>query len=106
MSVRAIGSYEFPSADREEVFGEDQLVFVHWKGNPLFCAAAAFRAPRAMPFGEFLQAMVDPWAGSDPSYSPSAPKEWELDGQPFRPDPGRGLREQGVGHKSLVIFRN
>lgn len=105
VSVRAMAPYEFPSADRQEVFGEDQLVYVHWRGNPLFCAAAAFRAPQAMPFEQFVEAMVDPWAGSDPSYTPTAPKHWELDGQPFTPEAGRGLRDQGVGHKSLVIFR-
>ena len=51
MTVKALYDYEFPSADRVENFGEDQLVYVHWRGNPLLCSAACFRAPRAMPFG-------------------------------------------------------
>ena len=43
MPVKALYDYEFPSADRAEAFGDDQLVYVHWDGNPLFCSAACFR---------------------------------------------------------------
>ena len=52
MTVKALYDYDFPSADRAENFGDDQLVYVHWAGNPLFCSAAAFRVPKAMPFAE------------------------------------------------------
>lgn len=105
MGVRAITDYDFPSADRQELFGDDELVYVHWADNLLFCSAAAFRAGRAMPWAEFKAAMVDPWASSDPDYEPGAPKSWELDGKPFEPDAGKSLLEQGIDHKSLLVFR-
>lgn len=104
MAVKALYDYDFPSADRAELFGDDQLVYVQWRGNPLFCTAACFRAPRAMPFGEFKAAMVDGWAGSDPDYDPAAPILWRLAGQSIDPDPATSLAELGVGHKALLSF--
>jgi phenol hydroxylase P4 protein len=104
MTVRAIGNYDFPSADRQELFGDDELVYVHWQDNPLFCSAAAFRAGRAMTFGDFMAGIVDPWLSSDPDYSPAAVKKWRLDGRDFEPDPQSTLADQGVGHKSLLVF--
>ncbi len=51
MTVKALYDYDFPSADRVENFGDDQLVYVHWAGNPFFCSAAAFRPRRRTPGG-------------------------------------------------------
>lgn len=104
MTVKALYDYEFPSADRAEIFGDDQLVYVHWQGNPLFCSAACFRVPQAMPFGEFVTGMVDPWAGSDPDFDPAAVREWRLFDDAVRPDPARSLAELGIGHKALLTF--
>ena len=96
--------YEFPSRSRQELYGDDQLVHVMWRNNRLFVAAATFRAPQAMPFADFLGALVNPWAGSDPEFVPGSPKGWTLDGEPWSPDPATGLRELGIGHKSLITF--
>lgn len=104
MSVRAIGHYEFPSADRAELFGDDQLVYVHWRGNLALCSAACFRAPKAMTWGEFRTAMVDPWAGSDPDYDPAVAHGWRLDGTDFEPDASASLATLGIGHKALLTF--
>ena len=104
MSVKALYDYEFPSADRAENFGDDQLVYVHWVGNPLFCAAACFRAPKAMPFGDFVSAMVNGWASSDPDFDPAAFRDWQLFDQPLAVDPAKSLAELGIGHKALLHF--
>lgn len=104
MTVKALYDYDFPSADRIENFGDDQLVYVLWEGNPLFCSAAAFRAPRAMPFGEFVTAMVHPWAASDPDFDPASIGGWKLFGEPVEPDPGKSLEDLGIGHKALLRF--
>ncbi|HVE26847.1 MAG TPA: phenol hydroxylase subunit P4 [Sporichthya sp.] len=96
--------YEFPSRSRQELYGDDQLVHVMWRNNRLFVAAACFRAPQAMPFAAFMEALVEPWASSDPAFVPGTPKGWMLDDKPWSPDPALGLREQGVGHKSLITF--
>jgi phenol hydroxylase P4 protein len=51
-----------------------------------------------------MEALVEPWASSDPAFVPGTPKGWMLDDKPWSPDPALGLREQGVGHKSLITF--
>lgn len=104
MTVKALYDYDFPSADRIENFGDDQLVYVHWVGNPLFCAAATFRAPQAMPFGEFVTAMVNGWAASDPDFDPAAVRDWRLFSEPLDVDPARSLADLGIGHKALLTF--
>jgi phenol hydroxylase P4 protein len=104
MAVKALYNYDFPSADRAENFGDDQLVYVHWTGNPLFCSAACFRVPRAMPFGEFVAGVVGPWAGSDPDFDVSQVHDWRLAGKPLDPADGTPLAELGVGHKTLLSF--
>lgn len=104
MPVKAVYDYDYPSADAAENFGDDQLVYVHWRGNLFLCSAACFRAPKAMPFGEFKAAMVDAWAGSDPDYTPTSVGEWRLFDQPLDADPDRSLAELGIGHKALLSF--
>ena len=104
MAVKALYDYDFPSADAAENFGEDQLVYVHWRGNLFLCSAACFRAPKAMPFGEFKAAMVDAWAASDPDYDPGAAHDWRLFDQPLDADPATSLADLGVGHKALLSF--
>lgn len=104
MSVKAIGEYSFPSADRAENFGDDMLVFVMWRGNPMMVSPAAFRAPRAMSWGDFKAQMVDPWAASDPDYNPGDAGRWRLYDSEFTPREGRSLAELGVDHKDLLSF--
>jgi phenol hydroxylase P4 protein len=104
MTVKALYDYEFPSADRAENFGDDQLVYVHWAGNPLFCSAAAFRAPKAMPFGEFVATMVNGWASSDPDFDPTAVRDWRLFDQPLDVADEKTLADLGIGHKALLTF--
>jgi phenol/toluene 2-monooxygenase (NADH) P4/A4 len=109
MAVKALYDYTFPSADRAENFGDDQLVYVTWTGNLLFCSAACFRVPKAMPFGAFVSDIVAPWAGSDPDFDPAAVRDWKLfdttlfDTTPAA-DADASLADLGVGHKALLSF--
>ena len=104
MAVRAIGEYDFPSRSRQELYGDDQLVHVWWRDNPWFCAAACFRAPKAMTWSDFRAAMVDPWASCDPDFDAAADFRWTVDDQPVQPAGDLTLEALGVGHKSLVSF--
>jgi phenol/toluene 2-monooxygenase (NADH) P4/A4 len=104
MAVRAIGEYDFPSRSRQELYGDDQLVHVWWRDNPWFCAAACFRAPKAMTWSDFRAAMVDPWASCDPDFDATADFRWTVDDQPVHPAGDQTLEALGVGHKSLVSF--
>ncbi len=104
MTVKALYDYDFPSADRAENFGDDQLVYVLWAGNPLFCSAATFRVPKAMSFGDFVETMIRPWASSDPDFDPGAVRDWRLFDEPLNPEAPRSLADLGVGHKALLRF--
>lgn len=105
MAVKALYDYDFPSKDRQENFGDDFLVHVMWADNMMFCCAACFRAPKAMSFADFKSQMIDPWAASDPDYDPSAPRDWQVNGEAFPATDAVSLEESGVGHKGLFVFR-
>lgn len=104
MSVKAIGDYDFPSRSRQELYGDDLLVNVWWRNNPFLSAAGTFRAPKAMTWGDFRAALMDPWAGTDPDFEAGGPTAWQLDGQPLAPRDGATLDELKFGHKSLLSF--
>ncbi|MDO5629808.1 MAG: phenol hydroxylase subunit P4 [Mobilicoccus sp.] len=106
MSVKSLGTYEFPSRSRQELYGDDILVNVWWKDNPMFCSAAMFRAPQQMTWGDFKSQMVDAWAGSDPDYDPSGAFSWSLEGAPIQPDEGATLTDLGVGHKYTLAMEH
>lgn len=105
MTVKSLGEYDFPSRSRQELYGDDQLVHVWWKDNPLFCSAATFRAPQAMTWADFKSQMVDPWAGSDPDYDPEGSYAWALEGEPITPEDGQSLVDLGVGHKYTLSLQ-
>ncbi|GAB04596.1 phenol hydroxylase [Gordonia amarae] len=104
MTVKALYEYDYPAADRAELFGDDQIVYVHWIGNLLFCSAAAVRVPQGMPWGTFVTDVVHPWAATDPDFDPGTITGWTLGGEAFAPDDGTSLTDAGVGHKSLLKF--
>ncbi len=98
--------YEFEARDRAEVFGDDMLVHVHWQGNLFFCAAAAFRAPKAMNFGDFKANTLAGVFGVDPDYAELTPENtrWYLGNEPIQPRDDQTLAELGVSHKGLLKF--
>jgi phenol hydroxylase P4 protein len=104
MGVRAIGEYKFESRSRQELYGDDQLVHVLWRNNPMMCAAACFRAPKAMPFGEFVTAMVEPWASSDPDFQPGTTAHWMLESEAIDPKQDESIADLGIGHKAVLSF--
>ncbi|QDQ98218.1 phenol hydroxylase subunit P4 [Tomitella fengzijianii] len=104
MTVKALYEYDYPSADRAELYGDDQLVYVYWRGNLLFSSAGCFRVPRAVTFADFQEQFVDGWAASDPDFDAGAVGGWQLFDEPITPDPHKTLEQLGVGHKALLSF--
>lgn len=105
MAVRAIGEYKFPSLSRQELYGDDQLVHVWWKGNPYFVSAACFRFPKAMPWADFV-GVLQGFFAADPDFDPAALEsvQWVIDEKAVTPVASASLAENGVGHKSLIEF--
>ncbi|MBB2891953.1 phenol hydroxylase subunit P4 [Flexivirga oryzae] len=105
MGVRSInGEYSFPSRSRAELYGDDQLLHVLWRGNPFVCSAGTFRVPKTISFEEFVTTVLEPWAGADPDFIPGSEQSYQLDLVDFEPDPSLPLQDQGIGHKSLLSF--
>ena len=105
MAVKSIGAYDFPSKSRQELYGDDQLVHVWFQGNPWFCAAGCFRAPKAMTWGDFWSQVVVPFAEEDPDFDPAAQRTWTLHGEPLTPREDATLQELGVVHKDVIGMR-
>jgi len=107
MTVKALYDYDYPSRDRQELFGDDMLVNVQWVNNLMFAAPACFRAPKAIPWADFKAQLIDPWAASDPDYDPAAPKDWlVVGGQAIDPAANPRLDDTGVTHKGIITFRS
>ncbi len=105
MAVVAISDYVFESKSRQELYGDDQLVHVWWKGNVFFVSAACFRFPKAMPWGELVNVLKGFYT-ADPDFVPESldSVQWIIDDKAVTPDPAKSLEENGVGHKSLIQF--
>ena len=107
MAVIAKDSYIDLVRDRVENFHGNQLVYVGWDDHLLFSAAQAFPLPPEMPF----QALVSDVMPSVFNYHPDFRKidwstvQWVVDGVKFEPDMGKSLKDNGVGHKSLIRFK-
>ncbi len=101
-NVKALGEYNFPSRSAQELYGDDILVHVVRKDTMFFCSPATFRAPKAMPFGEFYEGMVKPWVSSDPDFDGSKELSWKLVDADFAPDPAKSLEENGIQHKNTL----
>lgn len=105
MSVRAIREYRFPSRSRAELYGDDQLVHIWWRNNQFLASAATVRVPKAMPFGEFVKTVVEPWAASDPDFQPGSALDWFIDDNPLPVRDEASLHELGIGHKHTLSFQ-
>lgn len=105
MSVRAIGEYKFASRSRAELYGDDQLVHVWWRDNTFLAAAATFRVPKKMPFGEFISTVVEPWAATDPDFEAGSERDWFIDDNPLQVREDASLTELGIGHKHTLSFQ-
>lgn len=92
--------------DRLENFHGNQLVYVHWEEHLSFCAALAFPLPPDMPFGALVSEVIKPHYAAHPD---SEKVDWDavvwmIDGEKATPDPAKSLKDNGIGHKSLVRF--
>lgn len=107
MAVTALhDGYVGEVLDTRDNFGPNQIVYIHWEEHLMFCSALCFPFPPEMPFGAITGEVLPQFYGPHPDFA-SVDWDtviWELDGEPFSPDPARSLAEQGVGHKSLLRF--
>jgi phenol hydroxylase P4 protein len=107
MAVIAKDGYVDIVRDKVENFHGNQLVYVGWDDHLLFSAAQAFPLPPEMPYQALVSEVMASVFGDHPEFAQIdwSTVEWVLDGVSFAPDMEKSLKDNGVGHKSLIRFK-
>jgi phenol hydroxylase P4 protein len=108
MSVIAVKpGYKADIADRQEKFHGNQLLYIGWEDHLLYAAPVCVAVPPGMPFGALVEQVLPGIYGDHPDWPliDWATVEWRHSGQPFVPDPGRSLVDNGLGHKAVIRLR-
>lgn len=106
MSVAAIGDYPAIVKDGVENFHGNQMVIIGWDKHLMISSPMAFPLPPDMPFGAFVNEVMPAAYSAHPDWEKIDwdKVSWLLDGAPFTPDFGKSLKDNGVGHKSVIRF--
>lgn len=82
------------------------LVYTWWKDHAMFGATFCFPLPPDMPFQDLIDEVLASTYGMHPEFQDIDWNEvkWQLDGHDFDPVLSQSLLENGVGHKSIVLF--
>lgn len=106
MTVTALKPYPSRPVDGIEHYHGNQLVFVSWDRHLMCAAPFILCVPPQMGFAELVETVVRPLIAADPDASQVdwSRATWIKGGQPFQPDFGRSLADNGVGHKDLLRF--
>ncbi|MCL2778122.1 MAG: phenol hydroxylase subunit P4 [Polyangiaceae bacterium] len=106
MSVTSVAAYDFPPKDGADKFPAP-LLYIGWEDHKMFCAPFCVPVPPATKFGDFVTDALPGMFSPHPDFKHIDwnKTEWFLSGKPFKPDMGKTMVENGVGHKSVVRFR-
>ncbi len=109
MAVQALQpGYQGEVKDRVENFHGNQLLYIGWDQHSMICAPIAVPVPPSMPFGALIDNVLSTTAfTAHPDWQRIdwAKVEWLRSGKPFKPDLGKSLADNGLGHKALIRLR-
>lgn len=107
MAVTAIGDYPALIKDNVENFHGNQMVVIGWDHHLMINAPMAFPLPPEMPFGAFVSDVMPAAYSQHPEWPliDWAEAQWMLDGERFTPNMESSLKDNGVGHKSVIRFK-
>lgn len=108
MTVKTIsGDYPQTMMDSVDRFHGNQLVYVGWDHHTSICTANAYPLPPDMPFAALTAEVLPSVLAPHPDFAQIDwdTVEWLLDGEAFTPDQAKSLKENGIGHKSLIRFK-
>jgi phenol hydroxylase P4 protein len=109
MTVKTVNNVEYPVVMMDSVdrFHGNQLVYMGWDYHTSICTANAYPLPPDMPFGALTEAVLPSVLAPHPDFAKIQwdKVEWLLDGKAFTPDMSKSLKDNGVGHKSLIRFK-
>lgn len=92
--------------DAADKFHGNIVVYFNWVDHLMFCAPVAFPLPQDMALGAAVSDLLPNIYGKHPDWQNIdwSKVRWELDRQPFTPDMRKSLKDNGVGHKSVLRF--
>ena len=107
MAVVALKPYPPRPVDGIEHYHGDQLVYVSWDHHLMFAAPFITCVSPSMRLADFMETMIRPLIAADPDAASVdwSKVEWIRAREPFAPDIGRSLSDNGIGHKDLLRFR-
>ena len=107
MAVLAKDGYVDIVRDKIENFHGNQLVYVGWDDHLLFSAAQAFSVSPELTFNALMSEVILSVFNDHPDFEKIdwSTVKWVLDGAVFIPNIEKSLKENGVGHKSLIRFK-
>jgi phenol hydroxylase P4 protein len=107
MPVSSVGEYIGVPRDVEANYHGNRLLYVTWERHLLFAAPLIFPVPPSMRFGDFASGML---AGVIAIHPDAARIDWSAcrwmkNGEPWVPDPGRSMDDNGVRHKDALMLQ-
>jgi phenol hydroxylase P4 protein len=108
MSVNAIRpGYHGDMKDTVEHFHGQQLLSIGWDEHLMYATPLCIPVPPQMPFGVLVEQVLPQLFGQHPDFAKVdwASVQWRQSGQPFQPEAGLSLADNGIGHKALIRFR-
>lgn len=104
MTVQAIGPYKFQPRDAFENFKGKQLLYVFWEKHLLFSRPMALALDPATLFSEVIARHITSAYARHPDFARIdwGLVQWIRSGQPWSPDPGKSLADNGLRHKDLI----
>jgi phenol/toluene 2-monooxygenase (NADH) P4/A4 len=92
--------------DAEANFHGNIIVYCHWAKHLLLACPIAVPLPAAMPFGKLVEEVLPNAYRGHPDFARIdwSTVRWTLDRRPFTPAMDKSLAENGVGHKSAILF--
>lgn len=107
MAVKAIKpDYRGEAMDGVERFHGNIMFHVNWEKHLMFGAPGALVMPPDTPFSALTDETLPNAYGYHPEWAAVdwSKAEWTLDNAPFQPEREASLKENGIGHRSVLRF--
>lgn len=106
MTLHTLGTYDFPAKDKRENFPAP-LLYIGWEDHLSFCAPVCIPLPGDTPFAALTGQVLPGVYGQHPDFASIDwnQTQWFKSGEPWQPDPGLTLEQNGLGHKDVIRFR-
>lgn len=108
MSVAAITpGYTGEVRDRVENFHGQQLLYIGWEDHLMYSNPLCIPVPPDLPFSALVEKIIPDLYDLHPDMAQVdwAKVEWLRSSEPFTPDLGQSVTDNGLGHKALLRFR-